>query len=71
VALGPFTFSVNGPMCGHSWPGVSGASWIQAHPAPGCGAGAVLQQIGPPEEGSLVVGGGGGYGAFYCFALTP
>jgi hypothetical protein len=71
AVLGPFTFSVNGPMCGHSWPGVSGAGWIQAHPAPGCGAGAVLQQLGPPEEGSRAVGGGGGYGAIYCFALTP
>jgi len=56
---------------GHSWPRSSsnGREWIQDHTVNGCepsvniglGAGAA------PDDYS--VGGGGGYGAFYCFAL--
>ncbi len=58
------------PMCGHSWPAASGMSWMQAHAAGGCAPGVNLVQTGGP--GSMVtVGAGGGYGGFYCFALTP
>lgn len=71
IMLGPWTFQQGGPMCGHDWPGISGAGFIQAHSAPGCAAGATLVQLGPPAEDSRAVGGGGGYGGIYCFALTP
>jgi hypothetical protein len=71
VTLGPFQFSVRGPMCGHAWAAISGASWMASHPAPGCAAGGTLAQTGPPAQGSVAVGGGGGYGGIYCFALTP
>jgi hypothetical protein len=58
------------PIAGHSWPAGSGTSWIQAHGVGGCAAGVNLVQSGGP--GSMTtVGAGGGYGGFYCFALTP
>jgi hypothetical protein len=30
-----------------------------------------LIEMGPPQRTSNTVGSGGGYGAIYCFALTP
>jgi hypothetical protein len=45
-------------------------SWIQAHSAGGCGAGVQLEQKGG-AMGVPTVGAGGGYGGFYCFAMTP
>jgi len=57
-------------MAGHSWPAGSGMSWIQAHAVGGCAAGVNLVQTGGPG-GMTTVGAGGGYGGFYCFALTP
>jgi len=59
-----------GPMCGHSWPAHSGQHWIAAHPVPGCAAGVNLTQDGG-GQGTDIVGGAGGYGGIYCFALTP
>lgn len=59
----------NGPMCGHSWPAMSGMSWIQAHAAPGCSPSVSLQQTGAGS--GTGIGNGGGYGGFYCFALKP
>jgi hypothetical protein len=59
------------PRVGHSWPAASGMSWIQAHMAGGCAAGVNLVQGGGPGGGSKSVGSLGGYGAIYCFALTP
>ncbi len=58
------------PRCGFSWPrggggGGGGAShWISGWDASGCE---------PSVEASAMfgIGGGGGYGGFYCFALTP
>jgi hypothetical protein len=64
-------FPSNGPMLGHSWPARSGQNWIQAHPAAGCSAGVHLEQTGPAAPGDTCVGCAGGYGAIYCFALTP
>jgi hypothetical protein len=59
----------NGPMCGHSWPAMSGQSWIAAHPAPGCAPSVSLTQNGAGSgEG---IGNGGGYGGIYCFATMP
>jgi hypothetical protein len=62
--------STGKPMCGHAWPASSGQSWIQAHTAGGCAAGVNLVQTGG-AGGTDIVGGGGGYGGFYCFALQP
>lgn len=62
--------STGKPMCGHSWPANSGQGWIQAHGAGGCKAGVNLAQTGG-AGGTDTVGGGGGYGGIYCFALQP
>jgi hypothetical protein len=45
--------------------------WISALDESGCGAGLNLSEASIPGVGDSVVGGGGGYGGFYCFALTP
>ncbi len=54
---------------GHSWPAQSGMHWIRAHQTRGCSPGVNLVQNGPGTGTS--VGAGGGWGGFYCFALTP
>jgi hypothetical protein len=54
---------------GHSWPAMSGQHWIRAHTARGCSPGVNLVQNGPGTGTS--VGAGGGWGAIYCFAMTP
>jgi len=71
------------PRVGHSWPrsfgggapggGGSGDSWISALDESGCGAGYHITTAddGPPSQSGTTVGDGGGYGGFYCFALTP
>ena len=46
------------------------SNWIAAHTVPGCNAGIELEQNGG-GQGTLTVGGAGGYGGLYCFALTP
>jgi hypothetical protein len=56
--------------CGHSWPAGSGRHWIRAHPVPGCAPGVRLTFTPPGEEGDTV-GGQGGWGGIYCFALAP
>jgi hypothetical protein len=62
------------PRCGFSWPrnmggmgktdGMSASHWISGFNAAGCA---------PSVESTVMsgIGGGGGYGGFYCFALTP
>ena len=57
-----------GPIVGHSWPAQSGQHWINAHGAPGCAPSVVT---GEGSFGGGGVGDMGGYGAIYCFALTP
>jgi hypothetical protein len=59
------------PRVGHSWPAGSGMNWMSALYEGGCGAGVNLVEMGGPRPGELTVGTGGGYGGFYCFALTP
>jgi hypothetical protein len=63
------------PRCGFSWPrgmgGTSGSHWISGFAAPGCSPGVDINSTGGAPPGSDSVGAGGGYGGFYCFALTP
>ena len=68
------------PECGFSWPrggggggfsGSSGTHWITGFSAYGCAPGVALAQDGGGDRNTLTVGEGGGYGAIYCFALTP
>jgi hypothetical protein len=54
---------------GHAWPAGSGQGWIQVHTEPNCAAGVNLVQNGPGNGSSI--GAGGGWGGFYCFALSP
>lgn len=67
-AVGPG--SENRVRCGHAWPAMSGMHWIQAHRLPGCAPGVRTTFTRPGEEGNTV-GGQGGWGGIYCFALTP
>lgn len=58
----------NGILMGHSWPARSGTGWSESHAGHACAAGTNFVQDG---RGDLsTVGGGGGYGGFYCFALA-
>ncbi len=68
------------PRYGMSWPrslgggrrgGMNGAHWISDGNEAGCAASFVLDAMGGAARGSSGVGSGGGYGGFYCFALTP
>jgi hypothetical protein len=73
------------PRVGHSWPrsggpggggggggpgGNNGANWMSALDESGCAPGINLIESGPPDFSQDTVGSGGGYGGFYCFALT-
>ena len=74
-ALGNLT-SEGKPRVGHSWPRSGGGqgdsnSWMSALTESGCKAGANLKEQGGPLQGAVTVGSGGGYGGFFCFALTP
>lgn len=64
------------PRVGHSWPRGSGGpgggeSWMSTLTESGCAPGVNLVEQGGPMASSNTVGSGGGYGGFYCFALTP
>jgi hypothetical protein len=60
------------PRCGHSWPREgSGVNWMSSISEAGCAPGINLQDTGSADRGVHTVGAGGGYGAIYCFALTP
>ena len=61
--------SENQVRCGHAWPAGSGQHWIMAHRVRGCSPGVNLVQNGSGTGDC--VGCGGGWGAIYCFALTP
>jgi hypothetical protein len=47
------------------------ADWMSALDEAGCAPGVDLEEKGGPIASNPTVGSGGGYGAFYCFALTP
>ena len=59
------------PGCGLSWSRDNGSAasdnWISSLDNPGCAAGF---EFGLPS-GATIIGGGGGYGGYYCFALNP
>ena len=50
---------------------VDPANWISSLDESGCAPGINIVETGPPNEREVTVGSGGGYGGFYCFALTP
>jgi hypothetical protein len=59
---------------GGGFPGIGGmgsmCNWMSALDESGCAPGVnLIQNGGPGKDGT--VGSGGGYGGFYCFALTP
>ena len=62
------------PRCGFAWPRGSGGGmmggthWISGFDAGGCAKGIelVVNNLNSP-----IIGNAGGYGGFYCFALTP
>jgi len=59
------------PRVGHSWPRQgSGLHWISVGNEGGCAPGAVLADRGG-LDGTRRIGSAGGYGGFYCFAVTP
>jgi hypothetical protein len=61
------------PRVGHSWytgSGGSGRHWISVWNEGGCARGVNLIQMGGIKEDDKSVGSAGGYGGFYCFAVT-
>ena len=66
---GPMMSVGGGPAQGSNG---SGNNWMSALDEAGCAPGAFVVEAGPPgANGTKTVGDGGGYGAIYCFALTP
>jgi hypothetical protein len=65
---GGIGFLSGGIMMGHSWPAGSGRHWATAHAGHACAPGTNFIQDGAGDPAT--VGGGGGYGGFYCFALS-
>ena len=59
------------PRVGHSWPRAGMNNWISVLTEAGCKAGVSIVESGGPKPNLHTVGSGGGYGGFYCFALTP
>jgi hypothetical protein len=64
------------PGVGFAWPrggrvSNQGSHWMSTYDSPGCGKGISIVEDGPGKPNILTVGEGGGYGGFYCFALTP
>lgn len=61
-----------GPGGGPGGPGGDDmANWMSALDEAGCAPGVNLVDDGAAAPGTVTVGAGGGYGGFYCFALTP
>lgn len=75
--------SAGQPAGGFSWPrgggggpggSFGGSHWMTTWNSPGCNAGIEIINGGGPTQQAQQgrwIGGGGGYGGFYCFALTP
>jgi hypothetical protein len=68
------TTALGKPRCGFSWPRgdgggmMGGTNWISGFNAGGCARGIELVVN---NLNSKIIGNAGGYGGFYCFALTP
>ncbi|WP_438039935.1 hypothetical protein [Sorangium sp. So ce128] len=62
-----------GGSSGAGGPGgnINMANWMSSLDESGCAPGINLLEQGGPLPGAVTVGSGGGYGGFYCFALTP
>ena len=72
----PFDGGFPFPTGGGGPPGMVGGlmdygHWISSLDEAGCGAGVSIIEMGAPNPNNPTVGSGGGYGGFYCFALTP
>jgi hypothetical protein len=75
------TSSEGRPRVGHAWPRGGGGGgppgggdmnhWMSSLTESGCAPGVNLIETGGPDPSESTVGSGGGYGGFYCFALTP
>ncbi len=60
------------PRVGHSWPRQgSGINWMSVWNEGGCAPGGTTTESFPMGDLPRVVGAYGGYGGFYCFAVTP
>ncbi len=59
------------PRIGFSFIAGNRRHWISGQTEGGCGAGAVLTDGGGSDPSNPIVGSGGGYGGWYCFALKP
>ena len=65
---------VGRPKTGFSWSvPKQRVEWIDGQEEGGCGAGitGVASENGPSTATNPIVGSGGGYGGFYCFAMVP
>jgi hypothetical protein len=67
----PGGFAGGGPPPGGGDRMMSGDHWMSALTEAGCAPGASLVEMGGPMRDNPTVGSGGGYGGFYCFALSP
>ena len=56
-------------MCGHPGLTAGAGNWMQSHPERSCIPGVRLGDAGNGDGSSIAAGGG--WGGFYCFALTP
>jgi hypothetical protein len=63
--------SAGRPRIGFSYPAGNRQHWLSGQDEGGCGAGYVLEDMGGSDPSNPIVGSGGGYGGFYCFALNP
>jgi hypothetical protein len=65
------------PFGGLSWPraggmtGLGSSNWMTGLQLCGCKDSIAIVESGGPPRNCDFIGGGGGYGGFYCFALTP
>lgn len=64
---------VGRPKTGFCWSVANRRHWIDGQEEGGCGAGVtgVGTVNGGSDPNNPIVGSGGGYGAFYCFAMIP
>ena len=59
------------PRAGYTWSSANRTNWISGMSEGGCGASVQVTTNGDGDAATPTVASGGGYGAIYCFALTP